>query len=148
MQKLILIISLTLSFSTFAWEGILDCSNFEERLIIKVEKDSSETTAYSNYDLLVPKAKASIAAHINGEQYKYTNNVFVIDEGQGNFKIEAFAILGNTLEKVASIYFEHEGSYVSGFFKKPVFRTYRNGDVELENFLQFGSFDELACILK
>ncbi len=140
MYKVITVFSL-LTLNCFAWD--LSCKNDDMLLLVEVEESSFET-GDSNYDAPFEKAQARVIIFKDGERFEYKNNLFVEDEGNGNFDLQGFAIDNGNIVEMMNIYFEHEGGYVDGYIKKPTFEV-NSGMLHKTGYTDWANFDELYC---
>ena len=143
MKLLVLISFLMTSISASAyWRS--ECRNDDMFIIVEVESTSFESgdSAYDNAP--VKQAKGKVIIFKDGERFEYKNNLFIEDEGNGNYDMQGFAIDGGHFTEVLSIYFEHEGGYINGYIKKPTFKV-QNGELYKTGYTDWASFDDFYC---
>jgi hypothetical protein len=131
--------------NAMAWK--LSCSSKDFKLLVFVDQVSTEDFGSSVYDQEIPKAESKVILFKDAERFEYKNNVFVIDEGQGNFQLTALALNGVDLEQVSWLYFDHEGPTISGYVKKPTFKV-NSGELILTGFSDFAEFVDLPCSIR
>lgn len=122
---------------------------------IQIEEPSPPTCNTANskitnpsaitYDSPICWAKARlIVTTSQGERTEYSHNLHVFDEGDGNFLLQAFSSLDEVIE-VASLYYEHEGSYIDGIVLLPHWRDQKEGDVPSFDFNQRLDISSWSC---
>ena len=109
-------VSLSNSSTALANQNLLyelRCHHKEDSVVLRITDTSPEYPINEGHKYPIVWAKADVTVSYNLQQTRFHENIHIFDEGQGNFRMQIFAFVGEILP-VASIYFEHEGSYIDG----------------------------------
>ncbi|MBT4792603.1 MAG: hypothetical protein HON90_13605 [Halobacteriovoraceae bacterium] len=117
-----LFLTVCLSLNTYAFEKTCQSNNAVVNL--EIEKISTTANANETYNQKIPMALGSLKVTIGDQSYTYSENIYLIAEGQGNYFLYIYGLKNGMIETVAQLYYELESNALHGFIKKPVFETY------------------------
>lgn len=95
-------------------------------------------------DLDLPKADAYVHFNYYGNSHTFRKNIFVFDEGNGNFNLDAYTLSPMGMENIVSLVYSDEGKYLDGYIRLPKYLGFGT-DIELVGYSDPVSIDNLDC---